>query len=135
MNINIKRVYEPACADDGARILVDRLWPRGLSKADAKIDLWLKELAPSNELRRWYSHDPTKWSTFRDRYFAELASDDSGIDELLPWLRWGKVTFLYASKEARLNNAAALREYLAEHLQQGSLGGDGGGFGGFGGDE
>ena len=117
MNITIKRVFESVSAEDGARILVDRLWPRGLSKDDAQIDAWLKALAPSNELRKWYGHDPAKWSGFKDRYFKELAVEESGLGELIHWVMKGRVTFLYASKENYLNNAAALREYVVEHLR------------------
>lgn len=107
-----KRVYEPARESDGRRILVDRLWPRGLSKAAARIDYWAKAIAPSTKLRQWYGHDPAKWKEFRRRYFAELEANPEGIDELRRELRKGAVTFLYSSREERLNNATALQEYL-----------------------
>lgn len=112
MNIHIKRVYEAPAADDGQRILVDRLWPRGLTKQQAQIDAWPKEIAPSNELRRWYGHDPEKWDMFRTRYFAELQHRQEQVNALLAQLRNGPVTFLFSSKELRLNNAVALKEYL-----------------------
>jgi len=112
MDIEIRRVYEPPEPTDGTRILVDRLWPRGLSKEAAKINYWSKEIAPSTELRRWYGHDPEKWSEFKSRYFEELNSNPEGVEELLRHARKGRVTFLYSSKEERLNNAVALKEYL-----------------------
>jgi uncharacterized protein YeaO (DUF488 family) len=112
MVIGIKRAYESPTKDDGNRILVDRLWPRGLSKEKAKIDFWAKELAPSTELRRWYDHVPEKWSEFKSRYFAELDANPKLIIELLDYVRKGRVTFVYSSKEQQLNNAIALKEYV-----------------------
>lgn len=112
MKISIKRVYEAPAPSDGRRILVDRLWPRGLSKASAQIDYWAKDIAPSNELRRWYDHDPEKWPEFRRRYFAELNEQPDGVASLRGQIGKGPATFLYSSKEDRLNNAVALREYL-----------------------
>lgn len=112
MEIKIKRAYESLSDTDGYRILVDRLWPRGLSKEKAKVDFWPKELAPSTELRRWYGHDPEKWSEFKSRYFAELDGHPELINELLEYVRKGKVTFVYSSNEQRLNNAVALKEYV-----------------------
>lgn len=94
MNINIKRVYEPPSPEDGIRVLVDRLWPRGLSKDKAQIAVWLKTLAPSNELRKWYSHDSAKWPEFKVRYFQELDAGNSVPDELETWATEGLVTFL-----------------------------------------
>jgi uncharacterized protein YeaO (DUF488 family) len=93
-------------------MLVDRLWPRGLSKAAAQIVYWAKAVAPSTALRRWYGHDPAKWKEFRRRYFAELDSNAGGVADLRRHLGTGQVTFLYSSREERLNNATALREYL-----------------------
>ncbi len=110
--ILIKRVYEAAKESDGRRILVDRLWPRGISKEKAKIDFWAKELAPSNELRRWYGHDPDKWSEFKNRYFEELKNKDELLEQLMDFLNKGKLTFVYSSKEQQLNNAEALKEYI-----------------------
>jgi len=112
MDIQIKRAYEEPADDDGVRILVDRLWPRGISKADARIDFWPKEVAPSNELRKWYGHDPEKWAEFKERYFAELEAGPDGLEELKRRVQDGVVTFVYSSKERELNNAVALREYL-----------------------
>ncbi len=112
MDIRVKRVYEPPSKSDGRRVLVDRLWPRGLSKAGAKIDYWPKEIAPSTELRKWYGHEPDKWPEFKRRYFKELKSKAAAVQALLDYVGSGKVTFVYGSKEERLNNVAALKEYL-----------------------
>jgi uncharacterized protein YeaO (DUF488 family) len=112
MIIRTKRVYEEPSRDDGRRILVDRLWPRGITKADAKIDFWAKQIAPSNELRRWYRHEDSKWSEFKRRYYAELADDPKAITELRDRMGSGVVTFIYSSKETKRNNATALKEYL-----------------------
>jgi uncharacterized protein YeaO (DUF488 family) len=111
-NIRIKRVYEEAEEADGRRILVDRLWARGLSKEKAKVDVWIKEIAPSNYLRRWYGHDPDKWAEFKRRYAAELNAKPDIIEEIMEEVRAGAVTFLYSSKEEQLNNAVALKEYI-----------------------
>jgi uncharacterized protein YeaO (DUF488 family) len=113
MRIRTKRVYDKPDPSDGRRILIDRLWPRGLSKTIARIDFWAKAVAPSNELRRWYRHDPAKWGEFQRRYFAELDANPRGLDDLRSHLSGRTVTLLYGSKEARLNNATALRLYLA----------------------
>ncbi len=110
--IRIKRIYQPAESSDGRRILIDRLWPRGLSKAEAKIDYWARSVAPSHELRRWYQHDPDKWDEFRRRYFVELEGLAEEMERLLEQMGQGVVTFLFSSKEERLNNASALAEYL-----------------------
>ena len=111
-NIRIKRVYEEVEEADGRRILVDRLWARGLSKEKAKVDVWIKEIAPSNYLRRWYGHDPDKWAEFERRYAAELNAKPDIIEEIMEEVRAGAVTFLYSSKEEQLNNAVALKEYI-----------------------
>jgi uncharacterized protein YeaO (DUF488 family) len=110
--IRIKRVYEPSAPSDGRRILVDRLWPRGVTKADADVDYWARHAAPSDNLRKWYRHDPAKWSDFRDRYFAELDANPEAVAELSAELSGGTVTFLFATRETELNNATALREYF-----------------------
>ena len=112
MPIRTKRIYEPPARGDGRRILVDRLWPRGLSKTAARIDYWAKAIAPSTRLRQWYGHDPVKWKEFRRRYFAELDANPQGLAELRRHLGRGTVTLLFSSREERLNNAMALREYL-----------------------
>ncbi len=113
--IKIRRIYEAPSDEDGFRILVDRLWPRGLSKEKAKVDLWLKEVAPSNELRKWYAHDPKKWNQFKDAYFKELRERKEIVNLLIEKTRRGNVTLLYSSKEEKLNNAVALKEYLRKH--------------------
>lgn len=113
MAVFSKRVYEAPAASDGLRILVDRLWPRGISKEKGKIDLWVKAIAPSDDLRRWYNHDPDKWPEFRSRYFAELDASRPLIERILEYVRKGDVTFIYSSKETRYNNAVALKEYIA----------------------
>jgi uncharacterized protein YeaO (DUF488 family) len=116
MVIKIKRVYEGPEPSDGFRVLVDRLWPRGISKEKASIDLWLKEIAPSNELRKWYSHDPTKWDEFRERYFRELDNNPLAIEQIRKYVSLGTVTFVYSTREQQLNNAVALQEYVESGL-------------------
>ncbi len=108
--LKIKRVYENPAKTDGLRVLVDRLWPRGKKKEEAGVDLWLKDIAPSNELRKWYGHDPDKWPEFKRRYFKELNGKGGLVDEIAK--RKGTVTLLFSSKEEKLNNAVALREYI-----------------------
>ena len=110
--IRTKRVHEDPAPTDGRRILVDRLWPRGLAKATAQIDFWARAIAPSNELRRWYGHESGRWKEFRRRYFVELEHNPVGVAELRSHLGRGTITLLYGSKEERLNNAAALQAYL-----------------------
>lgn len=112
LDFQVKRVYEPADAGDGFRVLVDRLWPRGVSKARAQLDLWLKDIAPSAELRTWFGHDPAKWDEFRARYFRELGEHQGDIDTLLEKARQGRVTLLYGARETEHNDAVALHEYL-----------------------
>ena len=112
MSISLKRAYETPSRPDGCRILVERLWPRGLSKQDAKIDLWSKEAAPSTELRRWFNHEPHKWTEFKRRYFKELRARRESLEPILKRVRAGRVTFVFASRESRFNNAVALKEYV-----------------------
>lgn len=112
ITIRIKRVYEQPDEADGRRILVDRLWARGLSKDKAKVDAWVKEIAPSTELRHWYGHDPNKWAEFKSRYAVELNAKPDKVEEILGEVQMGIVTFLYSSKEEQLNNAVALKEYI-----------------------
>ena len=114
MSISLKRAYEEPTRSDGYRILVERLWPRGLSKQDARVDLWAKDAAPSTELRRWFDHDPDKWVEFKRRYFEELRERREALEPILERIREGTVTFVFASRETRFNNAVALKEYL-EH--------------------
>jgi uncharacterized protein YeaO (DUF488 family) len=111
-NIHIKRAYDPATSEDGLRILIDRLWPRGLSKTALKLDAWVKQLAPSNELRKWYKHDPEKFAEFRRRYIAELKSQAEALGELRATVRGHPVTLLTATKELDLSHATVLRELL-----------------------
>jgi uncharacterized protein YeaO (DUF488 family) len=113
MSILVKRVYAPADEGDGFRILVDRLWPRGLTKGAARVDLWLKDVAPSDGLRRWFGHDAEKWSEFRARYAAELAAAPEALDILRrAHAEHGHVTLLFAAKDEAHNNAVVLRDAL-----------------------
>lgn len=112
MTIKLKRIYERPDNSDGRRILVERLWPRGLTKNDAAVDLWLKELAPSAELRKWFGHDPSKWNEFKKRYFAELENRREILGELIDLVKKGEVTLVYASKDEEHNSSVALIEYL-----------------------
>lgn len=111
--IRIKRVYEPPSEDDGYRVLVDGLWPRGVAKEKAKIDLWFREIAPSHRLRKWFSHDPSKWPEFRERYRQELEDKRELVDTIkMLEERYGTVTLLYSARDTRHNNAVVLKEYL-----------------------
>ncbi|MDZ7671082.1 MAG: DUF488 domain-containing protein [Gammaproteobacteria bacterium] len=111
-NLHIKRVYDTAQKTDGCRILVDRVWPRGMSKQKLQADLWLRDAAPSTELRRWFGHDPDRWDEFRRRYFAELRDNPDAVAAIRDRLDAGTVTLLYSAKDTRHNQAAALQEYL-----------------------
>jgi uncharacterized protein YeaO (DUF488 family) len=111
--IKIKRAYDDPAHDDGVRVLVDRFWPRGLSKARAHVDLWLKDLAPSSPLRRWFNHDPARWVEFRRRYARELDAKDRAIAALRGAARRGRVTLLFSAHDPEHNNAVALGSYLA----------------------
>jgi uncharacterized protein YeaO (DUF488 family) len=113
VRITTKRIYEESARSDGRRILIDRLWPRGVAKEAAKLDFWARSIAPSDALRRWYRHEPSKWDEFRRRYFAELDANPEGLAELREHMGSGTITLLFGSKEEELNNAGALREYLA----------------------
>jgi len=110
--IKTKRVYDLPDENDGFRILVDRLWSRGLSKEKALVDLWLKNIAPSDELRRWYGHDPEKWKEFKRRYFEELKQKRELVDQIVEKAKKDVVTLLYSTKETKFNNATALKEYI-----------------------
>ncbi len=114
MNIQIKRAYEDPAPSDGARYLVDRLWPRGRKREDLDLADWLKDLAPSNELRKWFGHEPALWDEFRRRYFAELAQKTAVWQPLLQAARQAPVTLIYGSKETQYNNAVALKEFLEQ---------------------
>jgi uncharacterized protein YeaO (DUF488 family) len=116
--IGVKRVYEPAEKEDGSRILVDRLWPRGIAKKALKLDSWHKDIAPSSQLRMWFGHDPAKWDEFKRRYFTELDSNPAAWSSLVHLARSGDVTLLYSAKDERHNNAEALRAYLESKLRE-----------------
>lgn len=111
-SIRLKRIYDPAEPDDGRRILVDRLWPRGLKKADAAVDVWAKELAPSDELRRWFGHDPARWEDVRRRYREALMRHPDRLSDLVATARAGPVTLLFAARDATRNNAVVLKDVL-----------------------
>ena len=112
MSVTIKRAYEAPESTDGKRVLVDRLWPRGITKVEARIDLWLKDVAPSPELRKWFGHDPEKWQEFQIKYQAEL-KDCPALEELKKLSRKGKVTLVYAAKDEYHNNAVALHSIIS----------------------
>jgi uncharacterized protein YeaO (DUF488 family) len=112
--IALKRVYEPPAAGDGCRLLVERLWPRGLSKQAARLDGWLREAAPSTELRQWFHHDPARWAEFQRRYRAELAAHPEAWQPILAAAQKGPVTLLFSSHDAEHNNVVALHTFLAE---------------------
>lgn len=112
MSFKIKRVYEKPGRDDGIRVLVDRIWPRGVSKAEAKIDQWRKEIAPTTGLRKWFGHDPARWKEFKHRYFAELDAQSDALDELRKLAHAKTVTLVFGAKDTEHSQAAALKEYL-----------------------
>jgi uncharacterized protein YeaO (DUF488 family) len=112
MSLAIKRVYESVSTKDGYRILVDRLWPRGLSKERAAVDLWLKQVAPSTELRRWFGHDPAKWNEFRSKYSAELATHAEEIAQIRALAKRRRVTLVYGARDTEHNDAVVLLDYL-----------------------
>ena len=116
--VTMKRVYEPATSDDGYRVLVERLWPRGVSKGAAHLDAWEKGIASSDELRRWYGHDPTKWEEFQRRYEQELKDPAAQtiLDDLAERARHGTVTLVYAAREGEISNAAVLQRLLAQRV-------------------
>jgi uncharacterized protein YeaO (DUF488 family) len=128
--IEVKRLYGPGVREgtgpagkkEGSRFLVDRLWPRGVKKEALKLDAWLKDAAPSDELRHWFKHDPEKWPEFRRRYFAELDAHPAAWASLLKAARRERVTLLFSSKELAHNNAVALKEYIESHLKKRSPG-------------
>jgi uncharacterized protein YeaO (DUF488 family) len=110
--ITLKRVYDPVSRTDGTRFLVERLWPRGVSKAKLHVDAWLKEVGPSTALRKWFNHDPDKWDEFRRRYFRELDSQPEAWQPIASAARRGRVTLVYSSHDTQHNNAVALQEYV-----------------------
>jgi uncharacterized protein YeaO (DUF488 family) len=113
--IKLKRVYDKRSSTDGVRYLVERLWPRGIKKAELHLDDWIKDVAPSTELRRWFSHDPRKWPEFRRRYFAELDGAPELCEPIRQAARQGTVTLLYSSHDAEHNNAVALKDYVEDN--------------------
>jgi uncharacterized protein YeaO (DUF488 family) len=122
IEFEVKRAYEPPRESDGLRILVDRIWPRGVSKAGLKLDCWMKDLAPSDALRRWFRHDPNKWDEFRRRYFVELANRSEMIERLLTQTdngtKFKRITLVFGAKDIRHNNAVALKDYLEQFASQ-----------------
>ena len=113
--IRLKRAYEKPAPDDGLRVLVERLWPRGLSKDRAAVDLWMKDVAPSPELRRWFNHDPAKWNEFQRRYRAELGQKKDVVEELWQKCRDGTVTLVYAARDEQHSSALVLKDSLEHH--------------------
>lgn len=122
MKVMVKRIYAPAARSDGFRVLVDRLWPRGISKSDAKLDLWLPDLGPSTALRQWFNHDPARWEEFQHRYHAELKGKTELVSELKGQVPRGTVTLLYSVKDEQHNQAVALRSFLMIRLAAGRHG-------------
>jgi uncharacterized protein YeaO (DUF488 family) len=118
--IEIERIYNNPIGDNSNsfRILIDRLWPRGLSKDKVKIDLWLKDIAPSSSLRKWFSHDERKWDDFKSRYFKELEENSESVNEILNKTTEGSITLLYGAKDEKFNNATALKEYLEQKIKE-----------------
>lgn len=112
VEIAVKRVYDPPAKQDGTRVLVDRIWPRGISKEDLAADEWNKDIAPSTELRQWFAHDPEKWGEFRKRYLSELKDRKAQAQKLLSEARSQRLTLLYAARDQRHNHALVLKEYL-----------------------
>ena len=117
MAVKMKRAYDKPAASDGLRVLVDRLWPRGLKKEDLKIDRWIRDVSPSTGLREWFQHDPAKWPEFRRRYFHELDQERSAWLPILDMARRGHVTLIFSSRDTEHNNAVALKDYLEAHLE------------------
>jgi uncharacterized protein YeaO (DUF488 family) len=112
-NIRLKRAYDRPAAGDGKRVLIDRLWPRGVKKVDAAIDEWMKELAPSTPLRKWFGHDPARWHEFRRRYLKELQQHSEELDRLRTLARQGPITLVFAARDEAHNDAVVLRDFLA----------------------
>ena len=117
-NVKLKRVYEPPAREDGTRILIDRLWPRGLSKEDAALDLWMKEIAPTTELRKWFAHDPARWEEFRHRYADEVQRNAELLKQLWTLARQGPITLVYSARDEAHNDAVVLRDVLLGHRSE-----------------
>ena len=118
MSIELKRAYDRAAESDGYRVLVDRIWPRGVAKGDLQVDAWLKDLAPSAGLRKWLGHDPAKWGEFKQRYAGELEQRSDALEQLLETARTRRVTLVFGAKDTEHNNAVALKEYLDHRLKR-----------------
>ena len=114
MQIWTRRVYDPPSSQDGRRVLVDRVWPRGVSKEEARVDDWRREAAPSKELRQWFGHDPERWDEFKRRYFAELDASPEAVRPLRAAAREGRLTLVFGARDTRHNNAVALKQYLLQ---------------------
>jgi uncharacterized protein YeaO (DUF488 family) len=110
--VALKRVYEPVTPEDGVRFLVERLWPRGIKKSELRLDAWIKDVAPSMTLRKWFGHDPKKWIEFQYRYFAELDRHPEAVEQIRSATRRSRVTLVYSSHDTEHNNAVALKEYI-----------------------
>ncbi|GJM24322.1 MAG: hypothetical protein DHS20C16_07370 [Phycisphaerae bacterium] len=114
MALKLKRIYDEPSSADGVRVLVDRLWPRGISKEKAKIDEWMRDIAPSNELRKWVHEDPSRWAAFKRKYFKVLREQEEAIDQISKLAKRKTITLLYAAKDTERNNAVALKEYIEQ---------------------
>lgn len=114
--IKLKRIYAPPADTDGTRLLVDGLWPRGLSKDRVALDAWLKDIAPSAELRQWFNHEPDRWEEFRKRYYVELQGKKDEVKLVLDYIKKGPLTLLYAARDDEHNNAVVLRDFLVERM-------------------
>jgi uncharacterized protein YeaO (DUF488 family) len=115
VSVQLKRVYDAPAKSDGRRVLVDRIWPRGLTKREAHVDEWLKEIAPSTKLRKWFAHDPARWKEFKKRYAAELDEQRDQVEHLARAAKQRTVTLLFGAKDTEHNNAVALKDYIARH--------------------
>ena len=115
--IKIRRIYDNSNEDNSYKILIDRLWPRGLKKEEVRIDLWLKDIAPSNELRKWFAHDPQKWDEFQEKYFKELDREKEPVNILIEKAREKDITLLYGAKDEKYNNAVALKRYIENKIK------------------
>jgi len=114
-DVKVKRAYEPASGSDGIRVLIDRLWPRGVKKTDAKIDEWMKDIAPSTALRKWFGHDPDRWPEFQDRYEAEVRQHPDQLDRLRTLAREGPLTLVFSAHDEAHNDAVVLRDMILGH--------------------
>jgi uncharacterized protein YeaO (DUF488 family) len=118
LRVRLKRAHDAPARTDGRRVLVDRLWPRGVSREHLQLDDWVKEAAPSAALRKWFDHDPAKWEAFKDRYFRELDQQTSAVHAILAKVRAGTVTLVFGARDKQHNNAVALKEYLERHAEK-----------------